>query len=111
MGDRRRYFFYKPGGATHAQIVGRQFYIDTLEKLFEGEPMWSAEQKNFPKEKFRAKKEDVFDHIEYYRTENPVFQIKTHRGMRYYTHSERERIDEIKYWGKGKDIYNYYIKQ
>jgi hypothetical protein len=75
MPDKRDYFFHKPGGATHSQVVGREFYIARLEFLFQGAPEWSADEKNFPKE--RHKKEDVFRHIEYWRTENPVFQIKT----------------------------------
>lgn len=102
MPDRRDYFFYKKEGATHAQIVGREFYIKRLKKLFGNAPQWSIEEKNFPKE--RHKKEDIFDEIEYYRTENPVFQIKTHKGMRYYTHSDRTPILEIPYWGSGKLI-------
>jgi hypothetical protein len=103
MGQFRRYFYYKPAGATHAQIVGRQFYIDTLEKLFEGEPEWSVEQRNFPKEKFHQKREDVFTkkEIEYYETTNPVVQIKTSQSMRHYTDSIREPVYELPYWGDG----------
>lgn len=99
MPDLRSYFFYKEEGATHAQIVGREFYIKTLEKLFEGAPKWSATEKNFPKE--RLGKDDVFDTIEHYRTENPVVQIKTHKGMRYYTRSDRTPIYSLPYWGEG----------
>lgn len=102
MGDKRDYFYYKKEGATHAQVVGREFYIETLKKLFEGAPQWSATEKNFPKE--RHEKEDVFDHIEYYRTENPVVQIKTGRSMRHFTHSERIPIYSLPYWGSGKEI-------
>jgi len=40
----------------------RDFYRDTLEKLFEDAPMWSVEEKNFPKERHRQ--EDIFTHIE-----------------------------------------------
>lgn len=101
MGDHRDYFWRKPEGATHAQIVGREFYIKTLEKLFEGTPMWSNEM-NFPKE--RTGKEDVFEKIEFWTGENPVIQIKTHRSMRYYTHSERKNIYELPYWGNGKEL-------
>jgi hypothetical protein len=70
--------------------------------------MWSPEEKNFPKE--RCRKEDVFDEIEHYRTENPVIQIKTHRGMRYYTHSDRTPIPELPYWGSGVPLRKYYLK-
>ena len=108
MPDQRAFFFYKEEGATHAQIVGREFYINRLEKLFGNAPMWCPEEKNFPKERHR--KSDVFSKIEYYKTENPVFQIKTHRGMRYYTHSDRTPIKELPYWGSGTKIRSYYLK-
>ncbi len=107
MPDARDYFFYKKEGATHAQIVGRKFYLETLNKLFEGAPKWSTDEKNFPKE--RTHKDDVFDHIEYWTSQNPVFQIKTHRGMRYYTHSDRTPIPEIPYWGSGKAARAYFL--
>lgn len=107
MPDARDFFFYKKEGATHAQVVGREYYLKTLDRLFEGAPQWSVKEKNFPKERWH--KEDVFDHIEYYRTENPVFQIKTHKGMRYYTHSERTPIAELQYWGEGKAVRAYYL--
>jgi hypothetical protein len=108
MPDLRDYFFYKEEGATHAQIVGREFYLQRLYDLFYGAQEWSPAEKNFPKERWG--KEDVFDEIEYYRTENPVFQIKTHKGMRYFTHSDRTPIPEIKYWGDGKPLRKYYVK-
>jgi hypothetical protein len=107
MPDQRDYFFHKKEGATHAQIVGREFYLDTLNKLFEGAPQWSPEEKNFPKERLR--KADVFDIIEYWTSPNPVFQIKTHRGMRYYTHSDRTPIPELPYWGLGSKVRSYYL--
>lgn len=107
MPDARDFFFYKKEGATHAQIVGRLFYLETLKKLFVGAPMWNTEEKNFPKERF--KKNDVFDKIAYWESKSPVFQIKTHRGMRYFTHSDRTPIPEIPYWGSGKKMRAYYL--
>lgn len=108
MPDHRDYFFRKPEGATHAQIVGREYYLKRLKELFKGAPQWSTEEKNFPKERWG--KEDIFDHIEYWQTKNPVFQIKTHRSMRYYTHSERIPIPSLPYWGEGKKIRAHYMK-
>lgn len=108
MPDHRDYFFYKGEGATHAQIVGRKFYLDTLEKLLAGAPQWSAEEKNFPKE--RHGKNDIFEHIEYWKSSNPVFQIKTHRSMRYYTHSDRNPVLELPFWGSGKDVRAFYMQ-
>lgn len=107
MPDKRDFFFYKKEGATHAQIVGREFYLATLDKLFKGAPTWTIEEKNFPKE--RHKKADVFDEIVYWKSQNPVFQIKTHKGMRYYTHSDRTPIPELPYWGLGKKVRGYFL--
>lgn len=101
MADQRDYFYYKGGhGATHAQIVGREFYLKKLELLFKDAPQWSTEEKNFPKERWHY--QDVFSRFEFYRTENPVVQIKTHFGMRYYTSSERTPIYNLPYWGDSK---------
>lgn len=107
MPDARDYYFYKKEGATHAQIIGRKYYLETLNKLFKGAPKWNTEEKNFPKE--RNGKNDIFDHIEYWTSKNPVFQIKTHRGMRYYTHSDRTPIPEIPYWGSGKETRAFFL--
>lgn len=107
MPDKRSFYFKKSEGATHAQIVGRKFYLDTLTKLFKGAPQWSVEEKNFPKE--RLKKEDVFDEILYWENKNPVVQIKTHKGMRYYTHSDRTPIPSLPFWGDGEKIRKYYL--
>jgi len=107
MPDKRSFYFYKKEGATHAQIVGREFYLKRLNELFKGAPKWSTKEKNFPKERWH--KADVFDKIAYWKSENPVFQIKTHKGMRYYTHSDRTPIPSIPYWGSGKDARRYYL--
>ena len=110
MPDHRSYWFHKPGGATHSQIVGREFYLEVLDKLFVGCPQWSIEEKNFPKERHR--RSDVFypNQIEMYRTRNPVFQIKTHRSMRYHTSSERIPVHTLDYWGDGKAVREKYME-
>jgi len=102
MPDKRSFFFHKKEGATHSQVIGREFYIKRLKELFEGAPQWSAEEINFPRE--RGLGVDVFkdSEIEYFETKNPVIQIKTGNSMRYYTHSERVPIVSLPYWGDGK---------
>lgn len=106
MGQHRRYFYKKPWGATHAQIVGREFYIESLKGLFGDGPMWSLEERNFPKERSRHKMEDVFPKkkIVMYESENPVVQIKTSQSMRNYTASVREPVYDLPYWGNGTDF-------
>jgi hypothetical protein len=106
MPQHRAFFFKKEVGATHAQIVGREFYLKTLEKLFKGAPAWSVEERNFPKERTHKKQEDIFwkNEIEFYETENPVIQIKTSQSMRHYTKSDRIPREELPYWGTGVDF-------
>lgn len=106
MPQHRCYFFKKSEGATHAQIVGREFYLETLDKLFADSPDWSVEERNFPKERSRQKQEDVFwrDQIEFYETVNPVIQIKTSQSMRHFTNSDRIVRTELPYWGSGVDF-------
>ncbi|TAJ98753.1 MAG: hypothetical protein EPO36_14260, partial [Chloroflexota bacterium] len=36
MPQHRAFFWRKEEGATHAQIIGREFYLKVLDKLFEG---------------------------------------------------------------------------
>lgn len=104
MPQHRAFFWRKEEGATHAQVVGREFYLNRLTKLFKGAPQWSAKEKNFPKERLR--KDDVFekDQIKYYETEHPVVQIKTSQSMRHYTNSDRIARDALPYWGRGVDF-------
>jgi hypothetical protein len=107
MPDKRDFFFHKLEGSSLGQIVGRDFYKSTLEKLFEGAPMWSAEEKNFPKE--RRRKSDIFTEIERWDPPAPIVTFKTHDGMRHYTHSERVPIYDLPYWGNGTKLRNYYF--
>jgi hypothetical protein len=107
MPDARDYFFHKVEGTVLGQIVGRDFYLSTLEKLFEGAPQWSAGEKNFPKERHRQA--DIFTHIERWDPPAPIVTFKTHRGLRFFTHSDRIPILEIPYWGDGKSLRAYYF--
>ena len=106
MGHKRDYFWRKGdinnsrSGATHAQIVGRGFYLKKLRELFKGAPKWSVEEKNFPKELWHF--QDVFSRVILWESENPVVQIKTSESMRHYTCSDRIDRAEIPYWGSGK---------
>jgi len=109
LGLRRDYFYKKNEGGTWAQIIGRDFYIKRLRELFEGAPKWSIEEKNFPKE--RGKGEDIFTaaQIKRFETANPCVSIKSGRGMRHYSHSERIPIYELPYWGSGKEFRKTYL--
>jgi hypothetical protein len=100
LGYKRDFFYYKPEGSTFSQVVGREHYIKILEKLFKGCPEWDAEDKNFPKG--RWKKQDVWDKRELYRTENPCISFKF-GGMRAYcTTNKRTPIYDLPYFGNAK---------
>lgn len=109
MAHKRSFFWEKPEGATHAQIIGRDFYLDRLDKLFKNAPEWSIEEKNFPRE--RGLGIDIFkeDDIRFYRTKYPVIQIKTSDSMRHHTRSERVDTYELPYWGSGKKLKPKYV--
>ncbi|MEK7117085.1 MAG: hypothetical protein AAB837_02890 [Patescibacteria group bacterium] len=106
LGHRRDYFYKKNEGGTWAQIIGREFYIRRLKELFDGAPKWCSEEKNFPKE--RGKGEDVFEKIERFETANPCISIKSGKGMRHYSHSERVPIYDLPYWGDSKKFRDKY---
>ena len=96
----RNDYFFKKGSVTSSQVIGRQFYIDRLTYLFEGQPEWCPEMKNFPKEI----KKKLFNEFEYFETEYPNLSFKTGKGMRHYTVSDRMPRHELPYWGKSKDV-------
>lgn len=100
----RPFFWQKRESATHAQIIGTQFYLETLNKLFAGAPDWSVEEKNFPKE--RNGESDIFkkEDIKYWFCASPVVQVKTTKSMRHFTNSDRIDIHELPFWGKGVDF-------
>lgn len=104
MGNKRDYYWHKPEGATHSQVVGREFYVQRLRMLFHGAPQWSEKERNFPRERWGQVDVVKPEQLEYWDTENPVVQIKTGQGMRHYTRSERVDILEIPYWKSGKEL-------
>jgi hypothetical protein len=109
LGLKRDYFYKKNEGGSWVQAINREFYINRLEYLFEGAPEWSVEEKNFPKERGRG--EDIFsdDQIQRFTTKYPCISIKSGKGMRHYSHSERIPIYELPYWGTGKEFRNTYL--
>ena len=88
----------KKKSSTFAQVVGREFYIKRLRELFECQPQWSTEFKNFPKE--IGKK--LFDEFEYWESENPCVSFKTGSGMRKHSNTDEVPVYKLKYWGEIK---------
>jgi len=107
MPQHRALYWHKPESATHAQVIGRDFYLATLDRLLAGAPEWSVAERNFPKERHRQ--DDVFtaDEIGYW-DGDPVVQIKTSDSMRHYTRSERQDIPTVPLWGAARDVRRQY---
>ncbi len=100
-----RDYVCKKEGSTFSSIVGREFYLKRLRELFEGQPMWSTEMKNFPKE--IGKK--YFDHYEYFQTAYPCISFKTGKGMRKHSSSDEIPVYELPYWGPIKELKRKYL--
>ena len=90
----------KKEGSTFSQIVGREFYIKRLKELFKGQPEWSTEYKNFPKEIHKK----LFDKFEYFETQYPCISFKTGQGMRKHSPSDEIPVYELPYWGSIKTL-------
>mgnify|MGYP001605063266 CR=1 FL=1 len=98
-------FFCKKTMSTFSQVVGREFYIKILEELFKGQPEWSTELKNFPKEIHRS----LFGEFETFETEFPCISFKTGRGMRKHSNSNEIPVYNLPYWGDTKSLKEKYL--
>jgi len=106
VGYHRDYFWKKNEGGVWSQVINREFYIKRLKELLDGELMWDAQKKNFPKEKGLK----FFDEFEYFETQYPCISFKSGKGMRKYSHSERVPIYELPYWGDSKKLIKSYYE-
>jgi len=101
----RRDFFKRKDSSLFAQVVGREFFLSRLQRLFRGAPEWSTTEKNFPRE--RGKK--IFNHYEYFKSKNPCISVKTGRGMRQHTTTIDEKFYELPYWGTFEEFRKKYL--
>jgi hypothetical protein len=97
-------FFCKKDSSLFSQVVGREFFLERLERLFEGQPQWSTEFKNFPKEIHKA----LFDEFEYFESDNPCISFKTGRGMRKHSNSDEIPVYELPFWGTARELRKIY---
>lgn len=91
----RKDYACKKHTSTFAQVVGRDFYLRRLKYLFEGQPKWSMELTNFPKEIGKP----LFEEFIHYKGQNPCLSMKTGRGMRKHSHTDEIPVYELPYWG------------
>ena len=90
----------KKDHSLFSQVIGREYFIKRLESLFEGQPMWSTDYKNFPKEIHKK----LFNEFELFQTRFGCVSFKTGKGMRKHSPSDEVPVYELPYWGEIKDL-------
>jgi hypothetical protein len=95
--------FWKKTWVEAAQMADRQFWIDNIERVLEGQSGWEPHKVN-PPFVFNTKEEYAWT------GENPICYCKTHRGIGFKTGFEQGSVDEIKYWGTAKSFKDKYLE-
>ena len=90
--------FYKKDSAPFAQIIGRDFYIRSIQKALEGRPQWNNPRKHFQIPLFLDRDWKVVSNI------NPVLNLKTYNGMRKHTTTFGAAVPSIPHWGKANKV-------
>jgi hypothetical protein len=89
-----RGYFFKKRWCEGAQIIGREYYLDLLEKELEGKPLWL--NGHYPTNPFR----NLNQNWNWYGTDIPVVSIKTGLGLRANTLTiAGETTRSLPYWG------------
>jgi len=102
-----RTYFVRKSWCEGAQIIGREYYIDLIEKELEGRPMWSKE-KRYPTNPFRK----LNRNWSYYGSDIPVVSMKTGKGLRVNTRTLNEEYAKVlPYWGSARIVRRKLSKQ
>jgi len=95
-----RTYFVRKRWCEGAQIAGREFYLDLLEKEFENKPIWTTATRT-KTNPFR----NLGNNFLWYGTDIPVVSIKTGNGLRSNTITDNTRYTkELPYWGSSKIV-------
>jgi len=89
--------FYKKTCSAFSQVVGREYYLSKLDKIFKDRPEWDEQSKRWPS--------DAFESWTLFQTEEPCISIKTGNGLRKQTKlisNDSEPTDP--YWGSAEDL-------
>lgn len=95
-----RTYFVRKRWCEGAQIAGREYYLDLLEKEFENKPMWTTQTstKTNPFKKYG-------NNILFYGTDIPVISMKTGQGLRSNTITDNAQYTRyLPYWGSVKTV-------
>lgn len=101
---KKDYFLYKKS-SIFAQVAGRDFLLDRLNFLLKDLPQWNTEMKNFPKEIGLP-----FLHgWKVFETKHACLTMKTGRGMRKHSNSDKNPVYSLPLWGSAKEIRKEYL--
>jgi len=100
----QKYYLHKKSQTAY-QVAGRKFLLDRLNFLLKGQPQWSTELKNFPKEIGQPFLTDWQE----FTTKYACLQFKTGQGMRKHTNSDKDPIYLLPYWGAAEGLTKKYL--
>lgn len=95
--------FWRKRYVEAAQMAGREFWIESIEKVIGKEDHWEPVKNNPP---FIFTTKDQYQ----WQGENPVLTFKTRRGIGFKTGFLPGAVDTIPYWGSSQEVYNKYLK-
>lgn len=91
--------YYKKETAPFAQITGRLHFINEIDQVLNGRPLWDKRHKGKrPLELFRRLR------WKHFWIKNPIVSIKTGDSMSKHTKIIEPPIDAIKYWGNANKL-------
>jgi hypothetical protein len=95
--------FWRKRYVEAAQICGRDYWIESIEKVIGKKTTWEPVKNNPP---FIFTTKDKYS----WKSDNPVLTFKTRRGIGFKTGFLPGSVSTLPYWGSNKDVYNNYLK-
>lgn len=95
--------FWRKRYVEAAQMCGRNYWIESIEKVIGKETTWEPVKNNPP---FIFTTKDKYS----WKSDNPVLTFKTRRGIGFKTGFLPGSVTTLPYWGSNKDVYNNYLK-
>lgn len=97
--------YYRKHWSNGAQIMLREFLVETLEDYLEDQPEWAISDKHYI-----TKKKDYNKAIFQYFNSEPCVSFKTRNGLTYKANIKRkERKDSLDVWGNVIDLKKRYL--
>ena len=92
--------FYFKGNSNAAQAIGRDFWLNDINKALEGKKEWFTKEDKMPPIPIVP-----FDKRYFWKSDNPVVTFKTGKGVRRYTDVlNKDYKESLPYWGTAKDL-------